>query len=41
VGGAEATQNGFGAFMPATLQLKSAIISSLCYVNNCDAEIDE
>jgi len=28
VGGAEANQNGFGALMPATLQLKSAIISS-------------
>ena len=26
VGGAEATQNGFGAVIPATLQLKSAII---------------
>jgi hypothetical protein len=26
VGGAEASQNGFGAVIPATLQLKSAMI---------------
>jgi hypothetical protein len=26
VGGAEATQNGFGAVIPATLQLKLAMI---------------
>ena len=34
VGGAEASQNGFGAVIPATLQLKSAMIVFLLLISD-------